>query len=65
MASGAVRYNQEKTRELWNIHAKGWWPEGPQSPSLAIIRVRVASAECWDGPSNTSYKFTANVRPQC
>lgn len=44
-----------KARELWNIHAKGWWPNGPDDPELMILRVSVESAEYWDGPSNTSY----------
>ncbi|QDU28197.1 Pyridoxamine 5'-phosphate oxidase [Anatilimnocola aggregata] len=48
-------HNPEKAHELWNIHAKGWYPNGPDDPSLALIRVQVASAEYWDGPSNTSY----------
>ncbi len=47
--------NPEKARELWNIHAKGWYPEGPEDPNLALLRVTVSSAEYWDGPSNASY----------
>ena len=48
-------HNPAKARELWNIHAKGWWPEGPESNSLMLIHVRIHSAEYWDGPSDTSY----------
>lgn len=47
--------NPEKARELWNIHAKGWFPSGPDDPKLALIRVAATSAEYWDGPSNNSY----------
>ena len=47
--------NPQKARELWNIHAKGWWPGGPEDPRLMLIRVAVDAAEYWDGPSNTSY----------
>lgn len=50
--------NPEKARELWNIHAKGWWPGGPDDPNLVLVRVRVESAEYWDGPSNTSYMIS-------
>jgi general stress protein 26 len=49
--------NPEKARELWNIHAKGWWPGGPEDPNLTLIRVAVETAEYWDGPSSTSYMF--------
>ncbi len=44
-----------KARELWNVHAKGWWPGGPEDPDLALIRVVIESAEYWDGPSKAGY----------
>jgi len=47
--------NPEKAQELWNIHAKGWYPGGPDDPSLTLIRVAVEDAEYWEGPGNTSY----------
>lgn len=50
--------NPEKAKELWNIHAKGWWPGGPEDPNLALIRVDATSAEYWDGPSQASYLFS-------
>ncbi len=48
-------HDPAKAKELWNIHAKGWWPEGPGSENLTLIRVAIGSGEYWDGPSNTSY----------
>lgn len=51
----SVERNPQKAQELWNVHAKGWWPGGPEDPNLVLIRVRVHSAEYWNGPSNTSY----------
>lgn len=53
--TGVCEHNPAKASELWNIHAKGWWPEGPESDTLLLIHVRINSAEYWDGPSNTSY----------
>lgn len=53
----AVEKNTAKIEELWNVHAKGWWPGGPSDPNVALIRVRVHAAEYWDGPSNTQYMF--------
>ncbi len=51
----SIEQNPAKAQELWNVHAKGWWPEGPNDPRVRLIRVRVTSAEYWDGPSNISY----------
>jgi general stress protein 26 len=48
-------HNPEKVRELWNAHTKAWWPEGPDSPDIALIRVRAEQCEYWDGPSPASY----------
>lgn len=45
-------------RSLWNIHAQGWWPGGPDDPDLALIRVTPKDAEYWDGPSNTRYMLS-------
>lgn len=53
-----VEKNPDVARELWNVHAKGWWPGGPDDPSLILIRVDVTSAEFWDGPSKVSYLFS-------
>lgn len=60
VAHGEARceHNEAKARELWNIHAKGWWPEGPQSDTLRLIRVQLHHAEYWQGPSNTSYMLS-------
>lgn len=57
VVTGTARseWNPEVAHELWNIHAKAWYPDGPDDPHLALIRVQVASAEYWDGPSQTSY----------
>ncbi len=50
-----VEKNPDKARELWNVHAKAWFPEGPDDPNLTLIAVTVQSAEYWDGPSHVSY----------
>ncbi|HVJ85086.1 MAG TPA: pyridoxamine 5'-phosphate oxidase family protein [Caulifigura sp.] len=50
-----VEKNPQKAKELWNVHAKGWFPGGPEDPSLTLIRCEVTSAEYWDGPAPTSY----------
>ena len=26
--SARCEHNEAKARDLWNIHAKGWWPDG-------------------------------------
>ncbi len=55
---GRSEVNPAKAQELWNIHAKGWWPGGPDDPELKLICVTVHSAEYWDGPSQATYMLS-------
>lgn len=48
----------EKAKALWNIHARAWWPDGPESPDLVLLRVRIHEAEYWDGPGRVSYMLS-------
>lgn len=52
---GFPEHNPVKARELWNMHTRGWWPEGPESDRLRLIRLDVDYAEYWEGPSQPSY----------
>lgn len=41
--------DQEMKKELFNIFAKAWFPEGPESDKLVLIKVNPSNAEYWDG----------------
>lgn len=47
--------NPEKEKQLWNPIYSAWFPEGLNDPNLALLRVRVKSADFWDIKSS---KFT-------
>jgi general stress protein 26 len=53
--SGSARivHDTAKVKELWSEGARVWFPQGPEDPSIALICVRVESAEFWDSPSST------------
>lgn len=44
-----VLNDRELIREIWAFPAKAWW-EGPEDPSIRILKVNPASAEYWDSP---------------
>lgn len=48
--SGQARFvdNVALKRELWNVMAKAWFPDGPTDANLALLSVRVRHAEYWD-----------------
>jgi len=47
---GTVDHDRAKTDELWNSMVEAWFPEGQDSPDLALLRFDPDSAEFWDTP---------------
>lgn len=39
-----------KAKELWNPGVEAWMPQGPEDPSVVLIKVNGDSAEYWDNP---------------
>lgn len=37
----------QKVEEYWTPAVQAWFPEGREDPTIALIRVRAESAECW------------------
>ena len=49
-----------KKKELWNSGVEAWLPQGPEDPSVVLVKVNGDSAEYWDSPGNrlaTAYSF--------
>jgi len=42
----------QKQRELWNPANKIWFPNGPEDPNVALLKVSVAKGEYWESSSN-------------
>ncbi|WP_134767759.1 pyridoxamine 5'-phosphate oxidase family protein [Nocardioides sp. 1609] len=42
--------DRAKVEELWSTGAEAWLPEGPDSPEVALVRVRADGGEYWDAP---------------
>lgn len=40
--------DRERARQLWHPLVKAWFPGGLDDPHLALLRVRVETAEYWD-----------------
>ncbi len=49
--TAALKRDPARARRLWNSEVKAWFPGGPEDPHLALLRVRVHTAEYWDAPS--------------
>ncbi|MDB5589938.1 pyridoxamine 5'-phosphate oxidase family protein [Enterovirga sp.] len=42
-----------KVKELWSEGLRTWFPNGPEDPDIALIRVHPSGGEYWDSPSRT------------
>jgi general stress protein 26 len=46
--------DRAKIRELWNQAVEAWFPDGPDSPEVVLLRVDSDSAEYWTSPGGTA-----------
>jgi general stress protein 26 len=44
----------EKIKAAWRKTDEVWWPGGPNSPDVCLLRVDPLTAELWDGPASTA-----------
>ena len=50
----------EKKREMWDASVEAWFPEGPESSDITLIKVDAKSAEYWNTPGGriaTAFSF--------
>jgi len=45
--------DKNKIKELWKPALKVWFPEGPDQPDVALLRLGIEKAEYWDSPGGT------------
>jgi general stress protein 26 len=50
--SASVVEDTGRKRQLWSPDAQAWFPEGPDDPNMALVRVRIIQADCWDVKRN-------------
>ncbi|WP_299056207.1 pyridoxamine 5'-phosphate oxidase family protein [uncultured Nocardioides sp.] len=41
-----------KAKELWNPWVEAWMPQGPEDPSVVLLKVTGSSGEYWDTPGS-------------
>ncbi|MGY1742307.1 MULTISPECIES: pyridoxamine 5'-phosphate oxidase family protein [unclassified Blastococcus] len=56
----AVVDDVAKKKELWNGGVEAWLPQGPEDPSVVLVKVDGDTAEYWDSPGGrlaTAFSF--------
>ena len=44
--------DKAKVHELWSPSLKAWFPDGEDTPDIALLKINVEKAEFWDSPSS-------------
>jgi general stress protein 26 len=55
-----VMHDSDKTKAAWRKTDEVWWPDGPDSPDVCLLRIEPFTAELWDGPASaaaTAFEF--------
>ena len=48
-----IVHDHEKVRRLWNDDYREWFPQGMETPNLALIKFEPIQAEYWDSNNRT------------
>lgn len=56
---GDIDTDLGRIERLWTPHAKPWFPEGPDSPHLALLKFIPSTAEYWDAPDSKMVRMFA------
>ena len=46
--------DRDKLAELWNRFVEAWFPDGPDDPDVALLRVRGEEAQYWESPGRVA-----------
>ena len=57
--NATIIHDDEKARGLWKSSFKMHFPRGLDDPHLALLAVRIESAEFWDSPASKMVQFLA------
>ena len=49
---GEMDTDRNHIEQLWTPFAKPWFPDGPDSPNLALLKFIPDTADCWDAPNS-------------
>jgi general stress protein 26 len=49
---GEIDTDRARIKSLWTVFAKPWFPSGPDSDNLALLKFVPDQADFWDGPNS-------------
>jgi general stress protein 26 len=49
---GEIVADRSHVERLWSPFARPWFPDGPDSATLALMKIIPSFADCWDAPNS-------------
>jgi len=59
VARGELLEDRERAKALWTPMARPWFPDGPESPQLRLLKIVPHSVEYWDSPNSKMVRLFA------
>lgn len=56
---GELIEDADRAKALWTPMARPWFPDGPESPQLRLLKIVPHSAEYWDSPNSKMVRLFA------
>lgn len=56
---GEIHAERAHIEKLWTPFARPWFPDGPESPNLALLKFVPETAEYWDAPNSKMVRTLA------
>ncbi len=56
---GEIHMDRTRIKRLWTALARPWFPDGPESPHLGLLKFMPEAAEYWDAPHNQMVRMLA------
>ncbi len=56
---GEIDMDRARMKQLWTSFAKPWFPDGPESANLALLKFTPGTAEYWDTSSSKMVRMFA------
>jgi general stress protein 26 len=57
--SGRLLRDVQQAKKLWSVEQRAYYPDGPEDPRLAVLRITLQRAEYWIAPGRTSHLIAA------
>ncbi len=56
---GEIHAEQAHVKKLWTEFARPWFPDGPESNNIALLKFLPQTAEYWDAPNSKMVRMLA------